>query len=111
MRKRLPLILAVIAMGLGLAIAWIDSRPTWDDAGITAGLLVLTAAVFGALRPAKPWLWGLAVGVWVPLLGVGRRNPGTLLALAMALFGAYLGALARRALGPAAKDGSSGSRI
>ena len=105
MRKRLPLILALIAMGLGIAIAWIDSRPNWDDAGITAGLLVLTAAIFGALRPAKPWLWGLAVGAWVPLLGVGHRNPGTLLALAAALFGAYAGAFLRRALGHPETEG------
>lgn len=104
MRKKLPLLLALMAMGLGLVIAWIDSRPTWDDAGITAGLLVLTGAVFGALRPAKPWRWGLAVGVWVPLLEVGHRNPGSLLALAAAFFGAYVGALLRKALGPAVKE-------
>jgi hypothetical protein len=102
--KKTPLLLLVLAAGLGIAIAWIDSRPTWDDSGITAGLLVLTAAVFGALRPAKPWLWGLAVGVWIPLIGVGHRNPGTLLALAAALFGAYLGALLRKALGPPVKE-------
>ena len=106
MRKRLPLILALIAMGTGLAIAWIDSRPRWDDTGITVGLLVLASAVFGALRPAKPWVWGLAVGVWIPLIGIGHRNPSALLALAAALFGAYLGAILRKTLGPAVKEES-----
>ncbi len=103
MRKRATLFLALAAMSLGLAIAWIDSRPNWDDAGITAGLLVLTAAAFGALRPAKPWLWGLAVGVWIPLIGIGHGDPGSLLVMAVALFGAYSGALLRKALGPPVK--------
>jgi hypothetical protein len=26
-----------IALLLGFLITWVDSRPTWDDAGITAG--------------------------------------------------------------------------
>jgi hypothetical protein len=99
--KKLPLVLAPLAVGMGLLIAWIDSRPNWDDAGITAGLLVLTGAVFGALRPARPWLWGLAVGVWVPLFGIVRhRNFGSLLALGAALVGAYAGTLVRRVLAP-----------
>lgn len=90
--------LAALAIVTGLAIAWVDSRPVWDDAGITAGLLVLAAAGFGALRPSKPWLWGLAVGVWVPLLEIGHVGPGSLLALAAALSGAFLGAWTRLAL-------------
>ncbi len=104
MRKRLLLVLLSIALGLGFLIAWVDSRPNWDDAGITAGVLVLTAAVFGALGPTKPWLWGLAVGAWIPLLGIGHGSPGSLLALAAGLFGAYLGALLRKALGPPVKE-------
>ncbi len=104
MPKKLKLVLLSIALGLGFLIAWIDDLPNWDDAGITAGILVLSAAVFGALDPAKPWLWGLAVGVWIPLLGIGHGNPGSLLALAAALFGAYLGALMRKALGPPVRE-------
>ena len=29
------------AATLGMAIAWVDSRPNWDDTGITAGTLFL----------------------------------------------------------------------
>ena len=93
--------LAVLAVIAGLAIAWMDSRPTWDDTGVTAGLIFLSAALFGALRPDRPWIWTLAVGVGVPLFGIVlHRNAGSLLALAPALIGAYAGALARRALAP-----------
>lgn len=101
MTKRPLLPLLIPAAGLGLLVAWVDSRPSWDDAGITAGLILLTAALFGALRPTRPWVWGLAVGIWVPLLGIAAHsNFGSLLALAAALIGAYAGAFARRALAP-----------
>jgi hypothetical protein len=98
-RKGLFLSMIILAVTAGLVIAWVDSRPTWDDAGITAGMLFLMAALFGALRPARAPVWALAVGVWVPLLGIVlHHNFGSLLALGVAFFGAYAGALARRAL-------------
>ena len=96
----------ILAVAGGLVIAWVDSRPTWDDAGITAGMLFLTAALFGALHPPRAPVWALAVGVWVPLAGIVlHHNFGSLLALGVAFFGAYAGALARRALAfPARND-------
>ena len=91
----------ILAVAAGLVIAWVDSRPTWDDAGITAGMLFLTAALFGALRPSRAPVWALAVGAGVPLAGIVLHyNFGSLLALAPTLIGAYAGALARRALAP-----------
>jgi hypothetical protein len=100
MRKKPPLPLLALAFGLGLLIAWVDSRPTWDDTGITVGLVFLASALFGALRPSSAWLWALAIGVWVPLWDIlARHNYGSLLALIVALLGAYGGAFARRAMG------------
>ncbi len=32
---------------LSLAIAWIDSRPHWDDTGISAGVIFLACALLG----------------------------------------------------------------
>ncbi|HMA53232.1 MAG TPA: hypothetical protein VKT17_02155 [Acidobacteriota bacterium] len=93
--------MTLIAVIAGLVIAWVDSRPAWDDSGITAGVLFLTAAVFGAIRPSRAPVWGITVGVWVPLFGIVRHhNFGSLLALAVAFMGAYAGALARRAVAP-----------
>ena len=88
--------LAVLA---GLAIAWLDSRQGWDDTGVTAGLILLTSGGFAALRPARPWLWAVAIGGWIPLLGIASSgNYGSLLALAVSFLGAYSGALVVRTI-------------
>ncbi len=99
MRKEPPLPLIVVAVALGLLIAWVDSRPTWDDAGITAAALFLTAALCGALRPSFAWLSALAVGIWIPLWGIlGRHDYGSLLVLLISFLGAYAGVVVRLAL-------------
>ena len=100
--QRVSFVLMVIAaVAVGIMIAWIDSRPGWDDTGITAGLVILSAAVFGALHPTRAWIWALSVGVWIPLTGILLHgNYGSLLALGVALLGAYAGALTRRGLAP-----------
>lgn len=101
MRKATSIALFFAAIALGLLIAWVDSRPAWDDTGVTAGMVFLTAALFGALRPVHPWTWALSVGVWIPILGIVlHQNSASLLALAPAVVGAYAGALARRAISP-----------
>jgi nucleoside recognition membrane protein YjiH len=84
---------------IGLLIALVDSRPAWDDTGIIAGALLLVSAIFGTLRPRYAWAWALAVGAWVPLLGVVlRHNYGSILALAFAFGGAYCGVFMRTVL-------------
>jgi hypothetical protein len=90
-------ILFVIAIGLGLAIAYVDSRPNWDDTGITAVAILLSCALLGATRPTKPWIWALAVGLWIPLYGIAvSQNYGSLLALGVAFAGAYAGMALRK---------------
>lgn len=92
--------MTVAAVAVGFGIAWIDSRPTWDDAGVTAFAIFLTTMIFGGMRPQHAWLSALAVGMWIPLLGVIRSgNYGSVLALVFAFAGAYAGALARKFLG------------
>jgi hypothetical protein len=87
------------ALALGLAIALVDSSPGWDDTGVSAGALFLAIAALGATRPVRAWLWALAVGLWIPVLGIVLRgNPAALLALVPALLGAFAGAGARRLL-------------
>jgi len=93
--------LFVLATVVGLLIAYVDSRPTWDDTGITAFALLFSGAVFGVLGPQRPWLWALAIGVWIPLYAFVRApTPGKLamlLVLAFPLAGAYGGMVLRLA--------------
>ena len=94
------LALLVLAVAMGAAIAWMDSRPHWDDTGITVGSLLLSAALLGAMGPQRAWIWGLAVGVWLPLhliagaVTAHRVTLGTagyLVILAFPMAGAYAG--------------------
>ncbi|HEX4007314.1 MAG TPA: permease prefix domain 1-containing protein [Acidobacteriaceae bacterium] len=92
--------LLVGALVLGLAIARMDALPHWDDSGITAGCLLLSAAALGLIGPRKPWLWALAIGIWIPLhlivshLAAGSFTLETasyLAILAFPMAGAYAG--------------------
>ncbi len=86
-------------LALAFAIAWIDTRGTWDDTGVSATLVAVAAglAAFGDWPVFVAALLGVA-----PLLlaHAGRWNGGLLLAPAIALAGALVGTwLRRRALG------------
>jgi hypothetical protein len=95
-------ILFAAGLGLGLLIGYVDSRPSWDDTGITAGVLLITTATLGALAPQRPWVWALCVGVWIPVFGISNSsNYGSLMAVAIAFVGAYGGMLVRRVFIPA----------
>ena len=88
--RTIALILASVA--LGLAIAFVDSRPTWDDTGITVGALLAGAFVISLVAGHRPWLWGVLVGIWVPVWEVlNGGNPGSIAALAFAVGGAFAG--------------------
>lgn len=94
-------ILLAVALGLGGLITYIDTRSTWDDTGITAAALLIISGVLAFLEPNRPWLWALALGIWIPLLGVTRaQNYWTLLALVVAFVGAYGGMAMRTWLSP-----------
>ncbi|HEV3298128.1 MAG TPA: hypothetical protein VG055_00710 [Planctomycetaceae bacterium] len=91
-------ILLPVAVCLGLSIASVDSRPNWDDTGITAGAILVTVGVFGFLAPSRPWLWALAVGAWIPLYAIAsNRNFSSLLVFVFAFAGAYAGMGVRKA--------------
>ncbi len=90
----------VLALAYGALVAWIDSRPTWDDDGITAGLLFLGAGALGAITPRGAWRWGLAVGMWITALMLAKEVRAiALVPLAIALVGSLVGSVAGRALG------------
>ncbi|HSS36136.1 MAG TPA: hypothetical protein VLR93_07655 [Patescibacteria group bacterium] len=96
--------LIAAAAGVGLAIAWFDSRPGWDDTGITAAALFLASFSFAATAGRRPWLWAMLVGIWTPLVEIGLTGQaGSLIALAFAAAGAAAGHLSARAIA-AARD-------
>ena len=92
-------VLMPLALVLGLLIAFVDSSPGWDDTGITAATVFTSCGVLGAIHPSRAWQWALAIGWWIPALGVAlHQNYESWAALAVALVGAYAGKLVRSAL-------------
>jgi hypothetical protein len=89
-----------IGFVLGLGIGYVDSRPTWDDAGITAGAVFHTAAVLAAARPSVFWLTGLSVGLPVLAMNVLlHSNYGSAIAVGVSLVGSLVGYVAGKLLG------------
>jgi len=85
-------ILLGIAVLSGLFIAYVDSRPTWDDTGITAGAILLICGLIAVFGYRRPWLLALVVGGWITVYGLlFTQNYGAILALAIAFVGAYSG--------------------
>ena len=99
-------ILLAFAVLAGWFIAFVDSRPTWDDTGITVGMILLSSGLLTLLGHRRPWLIALAVGLWTPLYEtVVSRNfalPGVILlplvVLLISFAGAYAGWAARLGL-------------
>ena len=86
-----------VALAVGIMLAYVDSRPSWDDTGVMAFAVLGAAFVLGALAPHRPWAIALAIGAWIPLLGIATHaNYASLLALVFAFGGAYDGSLFRR---------------
>ena len=97
--KTLDWLLLLAALAVGLALGLVDSSPGWDDTGVSAAAVLAATAAFGFARPSRAWVWALAVGLWIPALGIVLRgNYGSLLALVPAMAGAFAGAGARRLL-------------
>jgi hypothetical protein len=98
--------LLVVAIACGIAIAYVDSRPTWDDTGVTAGAMMLVAGILGLLGPRRPWLWAFLVGIGIPAYAIARApslgSLAMLLVLLFPLVGAYAGVAVRRWFMPVA---------
>jgi hypothetical protein len=99
--RTLHWVLLIAAVTLGLAIAWVDSRPHWDDTGITAGCLLLSGGALGLIGPRRPWLWALGLGIWIPLYMILRAPTlanvlGGFVIVAIPMAGAYAGMAVRR---------------
>jgi hypothetical protein len=95
-RALATLLAGLLAVAVGCGIAWVDTRPSWDDAGVTAGALLLGGglAAFLGLR----W-WLAALLVACPIVLAEHRSAGwsILLMLGFATAGSALGAALRGA--------------
>jgi hypothetical protein len=86
-----------LGIGFGIFIAYIDTRPHWNDDGISVLMLLITSFICGALSSTKTWLIALAIGIWTPLFNIILdSNFGSLLALVPVFIGAYIGFGCRR---------------
>jgi formate-dependent nitrite reductase membrane component NrfD len=91
------LIALIIGVVSGLSIAYVDTRPHWDDAGISVLMILSASFVSGAISPQKTWLIALSVGIWIPLFNIASTNNySSLIALVPAFVGAYAGFLTRK---------------
>ena len=85
---------AALALVVGCCIAWMDTRPGWDDTGVTAGALLLGGILAAAL--GLRW-WVAALLVAAPIVVAEGRGAGwaVLLMLGFAAGGSALGAALR----------------
>ncbi len=99
-------ILLGIAFALGGIITYVATRPDIHFGGIAIALFII-AFLFGFIQSKYPWLFALALGIWIPLLvlfkgffkGLFRvQNVWAILALLIAFAGAYAGAFLRNKL-------------
>jgi hypothetical protein len=88
--------LVLIAAMLGALISMVNSRPGWDDTGVSPPWCLVRRGLWvRATRNGR--VWALAVGSWIPALGLTLGHGyASIVALAFALVGAYAGAFAGR---------------
>ncbi len=92
-------LLLLLAVSCGAVITYIDTRSNWDDTGITAMAILVASGAFAFASPSRWWLWAIAVGLWIPIIGIMRgQNFASLLALVVAFIGALLGMWIRQGI-------------
>jgi len=79
----------------GTGIAWVGTRPTWDDTGVTAGALLLMAA-FAAGAGLRWWGAALLVAASIVVAEVSSGGWGVSVALVFTAAGSLIGARMRR---------------
>jgi len=89
-------ILLAVAVVFGLFSAYVDSRPNWDDTGLLVVGLVIASGLITLLGHRRPWLIGLAIGIWIPIYEIYLTHDFMMLIILLIPFvGAYVGWLVR----------------
>jgi hypothetical protein len=86
------LILIVLALLAGLIIGWIDTRPNWNDTGVTVGLIFISSFVLGLFSGKNAWILALIIGLCITSLNflVSSRLDSAI-SLVISLAGVYGG--------------------
>lgn len=88
--------LAIALVG-GLAIGYVDSRPSWDDTGVTALSLLFVGGIGAVVAGRAPWAVAALGGIWVALFELSSLGSGgPLAALVFSGIGAAIGWLVAR---------------
>ena len=95
--KKSFIISITLAIILVVFIAYIDTRPHWNDDGISVLMVLTVSFICGSITFQKTWLIALAVGIWLPLFNIILANNfGSFIVLLPAFIGAYTGFLSRK---------------
>ena len=85
----LPLVLCIL---ISAFLGWVDSRPHWNDTGITVCAVFLSAFLFGVFGQGRPWLYALILGSGVFLFNAILHHVySPAVAFAFSFAGAYTG--------------------
>jgi hypothetical protein len=85
-------VLLIVAVLCGLFLTYVDASPNWDDTGVIAISLLISAGLITVLGHPRPWLIALAAGLWIPLRYIFlNQDFSMLLVLLFPLIGAYAG--------------------
>jgi hypothetical protein len=95
--RPMTILAGVLALLAGCAIAWMDTRPGWDDTGVTAGALFLASALASSFGVAW-WLAPVLVAGPVISAEIGGLGWGALVILGVSVIGAGVGTAVRRTI-------------
>lgn len=91
--RTIPLLWCLGGLMAGIVVTAIDSQPHWDDTGVLATLVFISASAFSYFRPRYAWLWTLLMSGGIVAHGISSGNPGAIIALIISGVGATAGAV------------------
>lgn len=91
------LILIILSLLAGLIIGWIDTRPRWNDTGITVALIFISSFILGIFSNRNAWVIALIIGLCITTLNFLVSNRiDSAVSILIALAGAYGGVLLKK---------------